>query len=165
MINWHLEVLPIKKLKEHPKNPRQISKDQFYHLKNLITKFGLIDKPIVNKDWTIIGGHQRIKVLKKMKAKTVECWIPDVQLEDEDLDHLCIGLNLNQGKFDYDILANEWEPLDLLKWGFTEEQLIGKYKETEEKIKSAAKEEEVDLEDSEEKKKKKHMCPSCGYEF
>ncbi|HMG15005.1 MAG TPA: ParB N-terminal domain-containing protein, partial [Saprospiraceae bacterium] len=125
MFNWHLEILPIKDLKEHSKNPRQITKDQFQHLKGLIAKFGLIDKPIVNKDWTIIGGHQRIKVLKKMKAKTVECWVPDDQLEQEDIDHLCIGLNLNQGSFDYDILANQWDACDLLKWGFTEEQLLG----------------------------------------
>jgi len=130
-ITWHLEVLPIKSLKDHEKNPRQISKDQFQHLSGLIAKFGLIDKPIVNKDWIIIGGHQRIKVLKKMKAKTVECWVPDEQLEQEDIDHLCIGLNLNQGTFDWDILANEWEPLDLLKWGFTEEQLLGKMEDVQ----------------------------------
>lgn len=124
MINWHLVTLPIKSLKDHPKNPRQITKDQLHHLENLINKFGLIDKPIINKDCTIIGGHQRIRVLKKMKIKEVECWMPDVLIEQEDLDHLCIGLNLNQGSFDYDILANEWDAIDLLKWGFTEEQLF-----------------------------------------
>lgn len=158
MINWALKTIPIRKLKNHPKNPRQITKQQQHHLVELIKKFGLIDKPIVNLDLTIIGGHQRIRILKRMKLKEVECWIPDVQLEQEDLDHLCIGLNLNQGKFDYDILANEWEPLDLLKWGFTEEQLIGKYKETEESILSQ--DEEIAA-----KKKKLKVCPACAYEF
>lgn len=155
MINWHLEVLAIKDLKDHPKNPRQISKQQFQHLTDLIAKFGLIDKPIVNKDWTIIGGHQRVKVLKKMKSKTVECWVPDEQLSDEDIDHLCIGLNLNQGQWDWDLLGNEWEPLDLLKWGFTEQQLLDTCEEAE----------KVLGEEQEEPKKKKHECPSCGYEF
>src|SRR5271166_3724937 len=108
MISWHLEVLPIKDLKEHPKNPRQINKEQFQHLSNLIAKFGLIDKPIVNLDKTIIGGHQRIKVLKKMKVKEVECWVPDQQLSEKDIDELCVRLNLNQGQWDYDILANQW---------------------------------------------------------
>jgi DNA modification methylase len=125
MINWKLETVKIKELRDHPKNPRQITKDQVVHLENLITKFGLIDKPILNLDKMIIGGHQRIRVLKKMKVKEVECWIPDRQLEQAEIDHLCIGLNLNQGQFDYDILANEWDALDLLKWGFTEEQLLG----------------------------------------
>ncbi len=132
MINWHIEVLPINKLKDHPKNPRKITKDQITHLENLITKFGLIDKPIVNKDYMIIGGHQRIRILKKMKTKNVECWVPDRQLEQEEIDHLCVGLNLNQGQWDYDILANQFNTIELLEWGFTEEQLldIGKDVET-----------------------------------
>lgn len=156
MINWHLEIIAVRSLKDNLKNPRQISKEHFQHLQNLIAKFGLIDKPILNKDLTIIGGHQRVRVLKNMKIKTIECWIPDKQLEQEDIDHLCVGLNLNQGQWDYDILANEFDPLDLLKWGFTEEQLLGKYKETEEAL----------MEEKEEsKKKKKVSCPSCGHEF
>ena len=68
MINWKLEAIPIKELREHPKNPRQISKDQYQHLTNLIAKFGLIEKPIINLDRMIIGGHQRLKILKKMKV-------------------------------------------------------------------------------------------------
>lgn len=131
MINWKLETVPIKQLKDHPKNPRQINKEQLAHLENLIKKFGLIDKPIINQDYTIIGGHQRVRILKKMKAKEVECWVPDQQISQEDIDHLCIGLNLNQGQFDYDVLANEWNALDLLKWGFTEEQLVGSSKNVE----------------------------------
>jgi ParB-like chromosome segregation protein Spo0J len=156
MINWHLEVLPIKSLEEHPKNPRQISKKKFHRLSKLISKFGLIDKPIVNLDKTIIGEHQRIRVLKKMKLKEVECWVPDTQIEDFDMDELCIGLNLFLGDFDYDILADLWEPIDLLKHGFTEEQLVGKYKEAEDSIFAEPKEE---------KKKKMKCCPNCGHEF
>ena len=142
MIQWHLETISIKLLKNHPKNPRQINKDQMRHLEGLIKKFGLIDKPIVNQDMTIIGGHQRIKILKKMKAKEVECWVPDHLLTDEEINHLCVGLNLNQGSWDYDILANEWNPVDLLSWGFTEEQLLGLSKEEE--TATAALEEEED---------------------
>lgn len=152
MINWKLETIAIKELKDHPKNPREIKKDQLQHLENLIKKFGLIDKPIVNLDRTIIGGHQRVRILKKMKAKTVECWVPDSQLSQEDLDHLCVALNLNQGIWDWDLLANEYEALDLLNWGFTEEQLLGICKEAD----------EVLSEEGEGKKKKSKECPHCG---
>ncbi len=124
MINWKLQTVNIKDLKDHPKNPRKITKDQMQHLENLIEKFGLIDKPIINQDNTIIGGHQRVRILKKKKTKTVECWVPEQQLSEEDINHLCVGLNLNQGSFDYDILANQWDFVDLLKYGFTEEQLL-----------------------------------------
>lgn len=152
-INWHLEVLSINQLKEFDKNPRQIKKEQQQHLEELIAKFGLIDKPIVNKDHTIIGGHQRIRILKKMKAKTVECWVPDRFLDENEVEHLCIGLNLNQGQWDWDVLGNEWDALDLLKYGFTEEQLLGLAPEVSEEG------------GAEEKKKKSKECPSCGHKF
>jgi len=152
-IIWKLKEIPIKDLKEFDKNPRQISKEHFHHLANLIDTFGLIDKPIVNQDMTIIGGHQRMRVLKKKKEKSVECWFPDVLLTTQEIEHLCIGLNLNQGKFNYDLLADLWEPLDLLKYGFTEEQLLGCYEKKEKKPKE------------ENNSKKITICPVCGHEF
>lgn len=155
MISWKLETISLKDLKDHPKNPREIKKEHLQHLENLIKKFGLIDKPIVNLDKTIIGGHQRVRILKKMKAKEIECWVPDQQLSEDDIDHLCIGLNLNQGQWDYDILANSWEPLKLLDWGFTQEQLLDKFEGLIEEI-----------EEKEKKGKlKKSTCPQCGCEF
>ncbi len=129
MINWTLAVYPIKSLKAHEKNPRQISKEQFQHLESLIAKFGFIDRPIINTDLTIICGHQRIKVLKKQKAKTVECWVPDKLLDDKDVEELMVRHNLNQGAFDYDLLANNFDVLELLDWGFSESQLMGLSKE------------------------------------
>jgi hypothetical protein len=156
MINWTLNIIPIKDVKEFDKNPRYISKDHFTRLESLIKKFGLIDKPILNKDFTIIGGHQRIKALKKMKAKTVECWLPDRPLDEKEIEELCIGLNLNQGQWDFDILANNYDVLDLLGYGFSEDLLMGHMKDAEEM-----------LEEQKEKtgNKKKKCCPNCGCEF
>lgn len=157
MINWILKTIPIKDIKSHPKNPRQISKDQMGQLEGLIKKFGLIDKPILNEDLTLIGGHQRIKVLKKMKEKEVECWVADRQLDEEEIDHLCVGLNLNQGSWDYDILANEYDLVDLMNWGFSESQLMGYFGESES--------EEIEEGKEKGKAKKVKSCPNCGHEF
>jgi len=143
MINWHIQKIPIKNLKPHPKNPRSITKDQMQNLTDLIAKFGLIDLPIVNTDMTIIGGHQRIKILKKQKVKEVDCWVPNRELTEEEVNHLCIGHNLNQGNWDYEILANEWEMLDLLEWGFTEQQLLGLESEDKDDTKSLEDDSEV----------------------
>ena len=156
MINWKLKSIPIKKIKNHSKNPRQIGKEQFERLGNLINKFGLIDKPIINQDMTLIGGHQRIRFLKKQKVNVVECWVPDQQLSEEDIDELCIGLNLHQGNWDWDILANMWEPLDLLKYGFSEEKLLGTCKEAEEIL--GEEEEKISS-------KKPKCCPNCGFDL
>jgi ParB-like chromosome segregation protein Spo0J len=153
MINWHLEVLPLGTLKENPKNPRFISKDSMKRLEGLVKKFGMIDKPVVNKDWTIIGGHQRIKLLKKMKSKTVECWIPDRQLDEKEIDELCIGLNQG-GSWDWDCMANNYDITDLLNWGFSEDQLLDHIDI-----------EEVEAKDEKKGAKKKKNCPQCGHEF
>lgn len=124
-MNWKLQTFKLSQLKAHPKNPRQISKDQMVHLEGVIAKFGMIDKPVINLDMTIIGGHQRVKILKKMKVKEVECWVPDELLEEKDVEELMIKHNLNQGSWDFDALANNFEVMDLLGYGFSEEQLFG----------------------------------------
>lgn len=123
MIEWHLETRKIADLKPLGKNPRKLSKHDYEHLKKSLDKFGLIDKPIVNSDGTIIGGHQRVAVLKRDKVKDVECYVAKEPLSDRDLMELNIRLNRNAGEWDYDVLANEWEELDLLDWGFKAEEL------------------------------------------
>lgn len=156
IVNWTLTELPIKSLKDHPKNPRQIGKEQFERLGNLINKFGLIDKPIVNHDMTIIGGHQRIRYLKKQKVKTIECWLADRLLSEKQVEELMIGVNKIHGQFDFDILANVFDPVDLLNWGFSEKELLDACTEAEEIL---------DELQEKEKKKKPKQCPNCGHEL
>lgn len=153
MINWCIQEIPIKQLKENKKNPRKLRKELAAHLEKNLDNFGLIDKPVVNLDFTIIGGHQRVRILKKRGVVSVPCWTPDRQLSEDEVNNLCVNLNLHQGEWDWDILANEWEPLDLLEWGFTEQQLLGLTKEAEEIL------------EKEKKAAAKKCCPNCGHEF
>jgi DNA modification methylase len=124
-MKWSLVTVPIKQLKEHPRNPRQLSKKQADDLQKSLDRFGLIDKPVITQDHQLIGGHQRIKLLKKNKVKEVECWIPDEQLSEKDIDELCIRLNKNTGDWDFDVLADQWDATDLIDWGFTIDDLVG----------------------------------------
>ena len=118
MIEWHLERRWLPDLKEHPHNPRRLSKKDHAQLSTSLDKFGLIDKPIINRDNMIIGGHQRVKVLLDAGIKETECNVPDRLLSDEEVNELCIRLNKNTGEWDDDILANSWEMDDLVEWGF-----------------------------------------------
>lgn len=120
MITWTLEKRKISSLKDHPKNPRKLSKHDAEHLKKSLEKFGLADKPIITKEGLIIGGHQRKRILKKMGFKEVECWVPERDLSQDEVDELNIRLNRNLGEWDFDKLANEWNFEDLINWGFTE---------------------------------------------
>lgn len=151
-IEWSLEKRKLSSLKGFPKNPRTLSKEQHKQLKACLDKFGLIDKPCINTDNTIIGGHQRIHILSS-QVKEIEVWVPSRFLEEKEVEELNIRLNANQGEWDQDILANEWDLYDLVQWGINELKTIS---------------ETIQLENSEptqDKKKKLKQCPQCGCEF
>lgn len=122
-VQWNIETRKIKDLAPHSKNPRKLSKHDANNLKKSIEKFGLIDKPIITSEGKIIGGHQRISILKKMGNKEIDCYVADSELSQQDIDELNIRLNRNAGEWDYDILANQWDVNNLIDWGFTEDEL------------------------------------------
>jgi DNA modification methylase len=124
-INWTLKQFRLDELTDYYKNPRSLSEKEFKQLKTSLEKFGMIDKPIVNADsaHTIIGGHQRKHVLEATGVKECECWIPDRELSDKEVEELNIRLNKNTGSWDFDVLANEFELDDLLDWGFDKQEL------------------------------------------
>ena len=111
-----IKKIDINKLQPASYNPRQISTKQYKDLKESINKFGLVDPIIVNKCYTIIGGHQRYKICKDLDYKDIGCIILDLDKEQER--ELNIRLNKNTGEFDMDILANEFDIDQLVDWGF-----------------------------------------------
>lgn len=117
---WHIETRDIDDLQSHPRNARIVTKREKEQIKKSIAKYGLIDKPVITYDGEIIGGHQRIAALLEMGHKFVECWVPDDNdpLSEDDRDELNIRLNKNQGNWDWDKLANEWDVNMLEQWGF-----------------------------------------------
>lgn len=154
-ITWSIEIKSLADLTDHPKNPRQLSKLDAEHLKVSLCKFGLADKPIINTDGMIIGGHQRTRMLAELGFDEIECLVPSRTLTKEEVDEFNIRLNKNSGEWDFDILANEWDPENLIEWGFTEKELI-EYPSIDTI--------EPD-EPFEEKKKKEKTCPNCGHNF
>ena len=112
----NIKEIEINKLKPARYNPRQISTKQYNDLKKSIERFGLVDPIIVNKDFTIIGGHKRYKICKELKHKEIDCVVLDLTKEQER--ELNVRLNKNTGDFDMDILANEFNIDELVDWGF-----------------------------------------------
>ena len=135
-------------------NPRQLTKDQYKHLKDSIQRFGLVDPVIINSNKDrkniIIGGHQRCKVAKDLDIKKIPCVEIDLTYDKER--ELNVRLNKNTGEWDMDVLANMFELEELQDWGFDDIDL------------SIFEDEE---EHEEEKPKKDNMveCPSCNFKF
>jgi DNA modification methylase len=99
-----------------PYNPRQSTAKQEKHLKESLEKFGLVEPIIFNKQTGyIVGGHFRVRELKKLGIKEIECVIVDLNEADER--ELNIRLNANTGGWDWDTLANDWDVVDLEAWG------------------------------------------------
>ena len=122
-IEWYLETRKIKDLIPYEHNPRKATKQQIDKIKESIDAYGLIDRPIINLDNTIIAGHQRIAILKSRRAKQIEVWVPNRALTDEEVKDLNIRHNKATASWDFDLLANHFDVEELTELGFSEIEL------------------------------------------
>lgn len=99
--------LKIKDLIPASYNPRKELKPgdtEYEKIKNSITEFGYVEPVIVNIDMTIIGGHQRVNVLKSLGYKEIECIIIEIDKTKEKA--LNIALNKITGEWNKELLAD-----------------------------------------------------------
>lgn len=102
-----IKELSLKELKPAAYNPRKKLKKgdkEYEKIKQSLLKFGYVDPIIVNNDLTVIGGHQRLTVLKDLDYETAKCVI--VKLSKEDEKALNIALNKITGQWDDSLLAD-----------------------------------------------------------
>lgn len=118
--------MQLNKVVEWQKNPRILTKRMASSLRKCIEKFGFIDKPILNKDFTLIGGHQRIRILREKGIQEIECYVADAQLSVSDAEELALSLNKKTADWDWDKLANEFDLESLLASGFEAKDFVGK---------------------------------------
>jgi len=98
-----IEHVDIDTLKPALYNPRKISDAELKKLTRSIKQFGFIDPVIINKDNTVIGGHQRLKVADELGLKTVP--VVRVDLSENDAKLLNLALNKIGGDWDEDKLT------------------------------------------------------------
>ena len=107
------------KIKENPNNPRIIKDHKYYLLVKSLQEFPEMLKlrPIVvDEDMMVLGGNKRLKASKDAGLKKV--WIEIAEgLTEEQKKEFVIKDNTNYGEWDWDILANEWDSVQLTDWG------------------------------------------------
>ena len=111
-----IEKVKIHDLNPAEYNPRKMTLKQYEDLKNSLEKFGCVDPIIINSDNTIVGGHQRVRIMVELGATQVP--VVRVNISKEDEKELNVRLNKNTGEFDFDIMADNFDIEDLLEWGF-----------------------------------------------
>ena len=97
----NIQLIEIEKLKPAEYNPRKDLKpedEEYQKIKKSLVEFGYVAPVIVNSDMTVIGGHQRLKVLQELGYKEIECNIVDLDKNKEKA--LNIALNKITGEWD-----------------------------------------------------------------
>ena len=112
----NIQKINILKLKPSEYNPRKDLKpedEEYKKIKNSILEFGYVSPIIINSDMTVIGGHQRLKVLKELGYEQIQCIIVNLDKNKEK------ALNLALNK-----ISGEWDDEKL-------EQILAELKETD----------------------------------
>lgn len=117
-----VEYRAIAEIKELPGNPRTIKKDQFEKLKTSLRDNPdyFEARPLILSDRTgelvVIAGNQRLKAAKAIGIKEVpSVIIPNLTADRER--EIIIRDNVNNGDWDMDELANNWDASELTEWG------------------------------------------------
>ena len=111
--------IKINQVKTNPNNPRIIKNDKFEKLVTSIKEFPEMLKlrPIVvDENMMVLGGNMRLKASKDAGLK--EVWIEIAEgLTEEQKKEFIVKDNVGFGEWEWDMLANEWDSVQLAEWG------------------------------------------------
>ena len=109
----------ISQVKTNPNNPRIIKNDKFQKLVKSIQEFPEMLKlrPIVvDEDMMVLGGNMRLKASKDAGLKQV--WIEIAEgLTEAQKKEFIVKDNVGFGEWEWDMLANELDSVQLAEWG------------------------------------------------
>jgi len=101
-------------------SPRQVE-----DLKKSLTKFNLVEIPVVDRDNKVIAGHQRLMVLKLLgrEAEKIEVRVPSRKLTKTEYEQYLLTSNRVHGDWDWERLAADFDIDTLLTSGFDDTDL------------------------------------------
>lgn len=104
-----IQRIAIEQLRPAPYNPRAAlapGDAAYERLARSLDEFDLVQPPVWNaRTGHIVGGHQRIEILRRRGAADVECVVVDLPLEREQ----ALNIALNNPR-----VGGEWEPAKLI---------------------------------------------------
>lgn len=110
--------LAINEIKAAPYNPRmrlQPGDDRYERLKRSLQEFDLLQPLVFNRrTGHLVGGHQRLEVLKNEGAEEVDCVLVDLPLEREKALNVALNNPAVGGDWDVGLLTPLLEELESL---------------------------------------------------
>lgn len=117
----NIQKIKIERLKPAEYNPRISLKKgdkEYEKLRRSIEEFGYVEPVIWNKrTGSVVGGHQRLTVLKDLGETEVDCVVLDIPLEKEKA--LNVALNKINGDWDETLLSELMKDLDMSGFDIT----------------------------------------------
>ena len=137
----------IQEIKSNPNNPRLIKDHKFKQLVKSIQDFPqmLELRPIViDENNMVLGGNMRLKACLEAGLTDVPV-IHANNLTEAQKKEFIIKDNISFGEHDFDILANEWNIIELDEWGLDIPAFANN-----------------DIEETKDNAKGGKTCPNCG---
>lgn len=95
----------------NPRKDLRPGDPEFESIRKSIEEYGYADPIIINADYTVIGGHQRLKVLKELGFMSIDAIVLDIDKKHEK--GLNLALNKITGSWDMEKLSALMKDLDL----------------------------------------------------
>ena len=116
--------MKLSKVLNNPNNPRIIRDGKFEKLKASIKKFPkmmALRPMVVDENMILLGGNMRRKALEELGYTEIpDDWVKKAtDLSDEEIREFIILDNVPFGEWDYEMLANQYEPAELESLGLT----------------------------------------------
>jgi len=145
-------MIKITDIKTNPNNPRLIKDEKFAKLVKSINEFPKMMelRPlVVNADNVILGGNMRFKALKELGYTNIpKEWVKRAdELTEDETRRFIIADNVGFGEHDWDLLANDWDSVELEEWGLDGFPF------------------EIEEESNEKEDKQIETCEKCGKEI
>lgn len=107
-----------------PSNPRNITREKLALLKksvqehpDMLSLRGLLVYQLDSGHYIAIGGNMRLKAMQELGYTEAPCVIIPKETPIEEIKAYSIIDNNGFGKWDWDMLANEWDENQLTDWG------------------------------------------------
>ena len=135
-----MTLVDISKLIPYINNARTHSDEQITKLRSSLREFGFINPVIIDKDYTIIAGHGRVKAAKAEGIKEVPCVLVDHLTESHKKayiiadNRMALDAGWDEELLKVELEALEGEAFDLSLTGFDEGELSDLFKEEEAEV-------------------------------
>lgn len=124
-IVWTNEKRKLSQLIAWGRNPRKINREQSTRLQESLEEFGQVEPICIGPNNELYNGHQRLKSWREKYGDIeIDVRVASRPLTEKEREKITVFLHKGAtGEWDFDALANDFDAVELLEWGFSKKEL------------------------------------------